>query len=82
MDRNPAANAGNMDSVSGLGRSHVPGSNEAHVPQLPSPHTPKPVLCNKRSHCSEKPMHRNKENPLTATTESPRAAMKTQPSQQ
>ena len=60
MDRNPAANAGNVGSISGLGRSHVPRSNEAHVPQLPSPHAPKPVLRRKRSHCSEKPTHSTK----------------------
>ena len=38
-----------------------------------------PVLCNKRSHCSEKPVHCNAEYPpLTTTRESPRTAVKTQ----
>ena len=38
-----------------------------------------PVLHNKRSHCIEKPVHRNEEwPPLAATRESPRAATKTQ----
>ena len=33
-----------------------------------------PMLCNKRSHRSEKPMHRNEEEPpLAATRESPRS---------
>ena len=41
-----------------------------------------PVLCNKRSHHNEKPAHCNKEEPLlNATRESPRAATKTQCSQ-
>ena len=40
------------------------------------------MLCNKRSHCSEKPTYHNEEQPpLTATRESPRAATKTQRSQ-
>ena len=33
----------------------------AHMPQLPKPVCLEPVLCNKRSHCNEKPVHRNKE---------------------
>ena len=38
-----------------------------------------PVLCNKGSHCNEKPAHRNEEQPPpTAARESPRAAAKTQ----
>ena len=41
-----------------------------------------PVLCNKRGHLSEKPVHHNEEwPPLTATRKSPRAATKTQRSQ-
>ena len=32
--KNPPANAGDMDSSPGLGRSHMPWSNYAHVPQL------------------------------------------------
>ena len=32
--KNPPANAGNMGSIPGLGRSHMPRSNSACVPQL------------------------------------------------
>ena len=34
VDKNLPANAGDTSSVSGLGRFHLPLSNEAHVPQL------------------------------------------------
>ena len=51
----------------------------AHMPQLQKPTHLEPVLCNKRSHRSEKPAHRNEESPpLASTRESLRAAMKTQ----
>ena len=50
--KNPPANAGVVGSVPGSGRSHMPRSNEACIPPLL-----KPVLCNKRSHCNEKPKH-------------------------
>ena len=54
----------------------------ARVPQLLKPMRQEPVLCNKRSHHDEKPMHHNKEEPpLAATRESLRAATKTQCSQ-
>ena len=33
----------------------------AHEPQLLMPACLEPVLCNKRSHCNEKPAHRNEE---------------------
>ena len=36
-------------------------TTEAHVPQLLQPLHLEPVLRNKRSHCSEKPTHRNEE---------------------
>ena len=88
------ANAGDTGSSPGLGHSHVPRSKEAHAPQLLSlrsrarepqllkPTCLEPVLCNKRSHRNEKPVHRNEEwPPLAATRESPRAATKTQSSQ-
>ena len=51
----------------------MPQSNKAHVPQLLSlcsrarepqllkPAHLEPVLCNKRSHRNEKPVHRNEE---------------------
>ena len=54
----------------------------ALMPQLLKPMRLEPVLCNKRSHCNEKPTHRNEEKPpLTATRESPSIATKTQCSQ-
>ena len=34
MVKNPPANAGDMGSIPGLGRSHMPQSNEARAPQL------------------------------------------------
>ena len=52
------------------------------MPQLLKPACLEPMLHNKRSHCNEKPVHLNEEEPpLTAARESPRAAMKTQHSQ-
>ena len=54
----------------------------AHMSQLLKPAHLEPVLCNKRSHRNEKPVHRNEEWPLlTATRESLHAATKTQCSQ-
>ena len=70
MVKNPPANAGDMGSSPGLGRSHRPRSKEAPAPQLLSLHSrarepqlPKPVclepvLRNKRSHRNEKPVYR------------------------
>ena len=50
--------------------------------QLLKPTLLEPVICNKRSHRNEKPMHGNEEwLPHTATTESSHMAMKTQSSQ-
>ena len=71
--KNPPANAGDAGSIPGPGRSHMPQSNKACAPQLLSlrsrayepqllrPAHLEPVLCYKRSHCNEKPAHRNKE---------------------
>ena len=54
----------------------------ARVPQLLEPVRLEPVLCNKRSHCNEKPAHHNEElPPLAATAEGPRAVTKSQCSQ-
>ena len=91
---NPPANAGDTGSTPGPGRSHVLRSNKARAPQLLSlrsrarepqllkPTRLKPVLRNKRSHCNEKPAHRDEElPPLTATRESLHTATKTQRSQ-
>ena len=35
--KNPPANAGDMGSIPGLGRSHMPQGKSVHVPQLLSP---------------------------------------------
>ena len=73
MVKNPPANAGDRGSIPGLERSHMPQSNVARAPQLLSlrsrarepqllkPARLEPVLRNKRSHCNEKPAHRNEE---------------------
>ena len=89
--KNPPANAGDMGSSPGPGGCHMPWSSLARVsqllslrsrarePQLLKPVCLEPVLCNKRSHRNEKPVHRNEEEPLlTATRGSLRAATKTQ----
>ena len=73
MVKNPPANAGDTGSSPGLGRSHMPQSNEARAsqllslcsrarePQLLKPAHLQPVLCNKRSHRNERPTHPNEE---------------------
>ena len=70
---NLPANARDTDSSPGPGRSHMPRGNQTREPQLLSLHSRarepqllkparlQPVLRNKRSHRSEKPAHRNKE---------------------
>ena len=58
--KNPPANAGDMGSSPGPGRSHMPRSNKAHAPQLLNPARLQPVL-HKRSHRNEKPAHHNEE---------------------
>ena len=37
MDKNLPANAGDMGSIPGPGRFHMPRSSQGHVPQLLSP---------------------------------------------
>ena len=61
---NLPSNAGDTGLVPGPGRSQMLWSNKAHVPQLLShaqnywsPHALEPLLGNKRSYHSEKPMH-------------------------
>ena len=54
---NLPANAGDMGSSPGLGRSHMPQSDWARAPQLLKPECLEPVLHNKRSHRNEKPAH-------------------------
>ena len=73
MVGNTPADAGDMGSSPGMGRSHIPRSNKVRAPQLLSlrsrarePQLLKrarlePVLCNKRSHHNEKPAHHNEE---------------------
>ena len=70
---NLPANTRDMGSSPGLGGSHMPWSNSArapqllslcsraHEPQLLKPACLEPVLCNKRSHHNEKPVHHNEE---------------------
>ena len=69
-------NAGDMGSVPGPGRFHVLWSNKARAPQLLKSSCLGLVLCNRRSHGNEKPVHSSEEEPLlTATRESlPKAA--------
>ena len=59
--KNPPANARDMGSSPGPGKSHMPRSNKARAPQLLKPARLEPVLCNRRRHRNEKPAHRNKE---------------------
>ena len=40
VDKNPPANAGNMGSIPGPGRFHMPWSNQARVSQLLKPVLP------------------------------------------
>ena len=61
--KNPPASAGDAGSSPGLGRSHMLRSDQARVPKLLKPTCLEAVLCSKRSHRSEKPMHGNK-NPM------------------
>ena len=73
MDKNLPANARDMGSIPGPGKSHMPRSSSARGPQLLSlcsrarepqllkPVCLEPVLCNKRSHCNEKLAHHNEE---------------------
>ena len=67
VDKNPPANEGDTGSIPGLGRFHMPRSNEAHVPKLLSRRLrarelqPLKTAClepvrNKRSHHNEKPL--------------------------
>ena len=54
----------------------------AQVLQLLKPKCLEPMLCNKRSHCNEKPVHPNSRvTPDSATREILRTAMKTHPAQ-
>ena len=61
VGKNPPANAGDTGLIPGLGRSYVWQNNNAPAPQLLRLHTLEPMLCNKRSHHNEKPVHCNEE---------------------
>ena len=54
--KNLPANAGDMGSISALRRFHVLRVEKACGQQLLCQSALKFVLCNKRSHCSEKPV--------------------------
>ena len=54
--KNLPANAGDMGSISALRRFHVLRGEKACGQQPLCQSTLKFVLCNKRSHCSEKPV--------------------------
>ena len=58
--KNSPADARDTDSIPGQGEFHMSQSNWVLMPQLPSPHILESVLFNKRSYCSEKPVHHNK----------------------
>ena len=76
---NLPANAGDMGSSPGLGRSHMPWSNYAREPQLLSLRVWSLCSATKRGHDSERPAHRDEVwPPLAATRESPRTETKTQ----
>ena len=63
VDKNPPASAGDLGSIPGLGRFHMPWSNKAHVPELLSLSsralellTTEPTHCNYwRSPCAPRP---------------------------
>ena len=75
---NLPANAGDTGSSPGLGRSHMPRSNQAREPQLLSLRVWS--LCSTtRGRDSVRPAHRDEEwSPLAATRESPHTETKTQ----
>ena len=55
--KKPPVNAGNTSSIPGPVRSHMPRATKPVHYNHWSPHTLEPVLCNKRSHHNEKPVH-------------------------
>ena len=69
--KNPPANAGDSGSIPGPRRFHMLWNNWAQPPQLLKlcsraqdlhllgPCALEPMLCNKRRHCSEKPIYQN-----------------------
>ena len=73
--KNSPASAGDMGSILGLGRCHVPQSNYCSL------HALDPVPCNKRSRSNEKPLHHTREKPLLAPTREKPACSNKDPSQ-
>ena len=85
MDKNLSASAGDMCSIPGPGRFHMPRSNEARVPQLlslrsrackpqlPKAAHPEPVLRNQRSRCDEEPWATRKRSSHSLQPEKARA---------
>ena len=64
--KNPRTNAGDMvqvqeDPTRRRATKPVRHNFWARVPRLLKPTSLEPMLCNKRSHCNEKPMYRNEE---------------------
>ena len=57
--KNLPASSGDSGSIPGLGRCHLLWSSWTCGPQLLKPACLEPLLHNKRSHCNEKPKHRN-----------------------
>ena len=61
VDKNPPDSAGDMGSVPGLERLHMPRSNKAWAPQLAKLTSLEPMLGNKRGHNNKKPIYHNEE---------------------
>ena len=61
MDKNLPANAGDVGSIPGPGRSYVLWGNKSCSPELLKPVCPELVVCNKRNLCSKKPAHHNEQ---------------------
>ena len=85
--KNPPTNAGDMGSMPGPGRFHTPQGNYCRGPQLPSPqttttdaHVPRGarILQQEKPPQGEAQAPKPEEPLLTAITESPCAAAKTQ----
>ena len=55
--KNLPSNAGDTGLIPALGRLHMPWGNSACILQPLNLRTLEPVLCNKRSHCNEKPTY-------------------------
>ena len=76
---NLPANAGDMGSSPGLGRSHIAAEQLGPWATITEPARLEPVLHNRRSRDSERPAHRDEEwTLLAATGERPRTKTKTQ----